>query len=47
MFICLIVSRVVYSELVVRPPGGLDAVGAPAGLVLHIDQGAHRQLLKY
>ena len=47
VFICLIISRVVDSELVVGPPGGLNAVRAPAGLVLHVDQGAHRQLLKY
>ena len=43
----LIISCVVDNELVVRPPSGLDTVRAPTGLVLHIDQGANRQLLKY
>ena len=47
LFISLIISRVVHDELVVRPPGGLDTVIAPAGLMLHIHQGSNRQLLKY
>ena len=47
LFISLIISRVVNSELVVRPSAGLNTVSAIPRLVPHIDQGAHSQLLKY
>ena len=47
LFICLIISCVVHYELVIGPPSGLDTVRAPTGLVLHVNQGSNRQLLKY
>ena len=43
----LAISGVVDGELVVGPPGALDAVAATPGLLPHLDSGAGIELLQY